>query len=121
LDVIDHSSTDFTKPNTISVLRISLALIIVLNSLLISCDCFQHQEGIIIDSQSNESIGGVEVYKETRPEQKYHSNSCGFYEWRGISGGLSPKCPEPKLYFVHSMYDTLFNPSNLNVVRMRKK
>ena len=102
-------------------MRKSSPLLIVLYCLLTSCDCKQYQEAIIIDSKTDESVAGVEVYKETKPEQKYYSTSCGYYEWHGISGGLSPKCPEPKLFFIHPMYDTLFNPSNLNVVRLRKK
>lgn len=86
-----------------------------------SCDCYQQQEGIIIDKDTNESIAGVEIFKDSRPIQKYYSNSCGFYQWHGISGGLSPKCPDPKLFFIHPDYDTLYCPNNLNVVRMSRR
>lgn len=103
------------------VLKIETFLFTIFFGILASCDCVQYQEGVIIDSKTKEPIEGVEIFKETRPEQKFFSNSCGYYEWDGISGGLLPKCPEPKLYFIHPSYDTLFDPENLNVIRMHRK
>src|SRR5687767_4932082 len=88
-----------------------------------SCDCVQRQEGIVIDLRTKESIAGVEIFKESRPSQKYYSNSCGYFEWDGISGGLLPVCPTPKLYFIHSDYDTLILKDSQypQIIRMNKR
>ncbi len=90
----------------------------ILSCIITSCDCGQFREGIIIDSETELGIENVAVFKNTRPEQVYYSNQSGYYEWHGISGGLLPKCPEPKLYFIHPDYDTIFAPENTSVVRM---
>lgn len=86
-----------------------------------ACDCVQYKEGIVIDAKSKLGIENVAVFKKSRPQQVVYTNASGFYEWRGISGGLSPKCPEPELYFIHPEYDTLFSPKNTHVVRMTLK
>jgi hypothetical protein len=88
---------------------------------MVACDCGQYREGIVIDSESKLGIENVEIFKNTRPEQVFYSNASGYYEWRGISGGLSPKCPEPKLYFIHPEYDTVFSSGNTSVVKMKRK
>ena len=98
------------------------SIVLVISILaMVSCDCVQHKEGIVIDAQSKLGIENVAIFKSSRPQQVYYTNASGFYEWRGISGGLSPKCPEPKLYFIHPDYDTLFSPKNTHVVRMTLK
>ena len=85
------------------------------------CDCLQCKEGIVIDAETKIGIPNVAIYKHTRPNQKSYTNESGFYEWQGVSGGFTPKCPEPKLYFIHPEYDTLFMAKKTSVVRLKKR
>ena len=89
--------------------------------ILLSCDCIQYTEGIVIDSESKLGIQRVAVFKSSRPDQVSYTNASGYYEWDGISGGLSLKCPEPKLCFVHPDYDTVRTSESISVVRMNRR
>jgi hypothetical protein len=79
--------------------------IIVLLTLLASCDCHQHVKGTVLDNATKEPIKDVEIFNKKKSWDNVRTNEKGFFELSSISGGLT--CPPMTIIIEHQDYEKL--------------
>lgn len=76
--------------------------ILIFTAAFTSCDCLQHLQGVVIDSETRLPIDRV-IIKENRRDRVIHTDSLGNFELTSITGGLF-SCPKISLSFEKEGY-----------------
>ena len=82
-----------------NILKISILTFIVV--VVVSCDCLQHVQGKVIDSETQQPISEVIVQKDTG--YVIYTDSIGNFDFTTMTGGLFG-CPKIKLSFEKEGY-----------------
>lgn len=70
---------------------------------LASCDCHQRVAGTIVDKETGKPLQGVTVYNKNKEWIKTTTDTAGYFELSGISGGL--RCPPMTVIADFNNYD----------------
>ncbi|MCB9190010.1 MAG: hypothetical protein H6600_06810 [Flavobacteriales bacterium] len=76
--------------------------------ILVSCDCYRSYQGVVIDAETNEPIGGVEIYSSA--SRKYLNTTSledGSYSGNIVSGMRQCFKPHYFLFTKEGYRDTL--------------
>jgi len=79
-----------------------LTLLVFIFAVFTSCDCFQHVQGIVIDSETQLPIDSVKVMRDA--ERIIYTDSFGNFEIASVTGGLFA-CPKISLSFEKEGYN----------------
>lgn len=96
----------FLKKHTnMKMLKVSIFLFIV--AAFSSCDCLQHVQGVVIDSQTRLPIDKVVITENSRDWVVY-TDSLGYFEYTSMTVGLFG-CPRVSLSFEKEGYNKTTN------------
>ena len=87
------------------MLKVSIFLFIV--AAFSSCDCLQHVQGVVIDSQTRLPIDKVVITENSRDWVVY-TDSLGYFEYTSMTVGLFG-CPRVSLSFEKEGYNKTTN------------
>jgi len=89
----------------------NIAGFILLVSLLTSCDCFRHIQGVVVDAETGLPIADSEVFidyssKDTLNNSKYktYTDSTGVFEYTYMKSGICG-CSKTKLLIKKQAYN----------------
>lgn len=83
------------------LLKISILVFIAIK--ITSCDCLQHVQGFVIDSETRLPIENV-VIKEKGKDWVIHTDSLGYFELTSMTTSLF-SCPNMSISFKKEGYD----------------
>jgi len=79
-------------------------ILIFIFAIFISCDCLQHVQGVVIDSDTQLPIDSVKIIRDTGRIFHIYTDSIGNFEITTMTGGLFG-CPKIKLSFEKEGYN----------------
>jgi len=82
---------------------LKISILIFTFAVLNSCDCLQHVQGVVIDSETRLPIDKVMI-KENSRDWVIHTDSLGNFEFTSVTGGLFG-CPKISLSFEKEWYN----------------
>ncbi len=80
------------------------SIIIILFTLLSSCDCYQKIQGVVVQKGTDLPIKGARIYNKDKTYNQVLSDSTGYFEISNISGGF--KCPPLSIVIEKEQYIT---------------
>lgn len=69
----------------------TITILIIILSILTSCDCNQQVAGTVVDKETGRPLQDVTVYNKSKEYIITTTDSTGYFELSNISGGL--RCP----------------------------
>ena len=82
-------------------IKINILLVFIF-AVFTSCDCLQHVQGVVIDSETQLPINNVKVMRDA--DRVIYTDSVGNFEFTSMTGGLFG-CPKISLSFEKEGYD----------------
>ncbi|MCF1191991.1 carboxypeptidase-like regulatory domain-containing protein [Mangrovimonas sp. AS39] len=89
---------------------------------LISCDCHQVVEGIVLDINSKKPIENVLVFNKNKEWSKTKTDSLGKFRLSNVSGGF--RCPPMSIVIEHKDYqleETKIDAGGYSKIELTKK
>jgi len=77
-------------------------LLVFISAVFTSCDCLQHVQGVVIDSETQLPIDSVMVIRDAK--RIIYTDSLGNFEITSMTGGLFG-CPKIVLFFEKEGYN----------------
>jgi hypothetical protein len=99
-----------------------LFTIFIILTYLTSCDCYQQVSGTVIDKESGRPLQGVVVYNKSKEWNKTTTDSTGYFELSGVSGGF--RCPPMTIGVEKSNYkkcETSIPAGRSEIVKLEKE
>jgi hypothetical protein len=82
-----------------------LIYIFIAFTFLVSCDCNQNVKGTILDRNTNEPIGNVDIFNKNKSWSKTKTDGKRYFELSNVSGGFT--CPPMTIIVEHKDYQKI--------------